>query len=230
MNIRQFRYGSDNFSYLVYGNHSALVIDGGAVESILDFVQQNHLNLSWTTHTHNHPDHTSGTRSLMERSGAVLLDDVFNHPNINLDGEIMQVYPAPGHTDDSVVFHFDRYLISGDTLFNGTIGNCFSGNLDAYYRSIRFLMEFPPDTIVYAGHDYVEYAMSFARLLESDHTDINRYLQSYEPNHVCSLLGDELKVNPYLRFNDLRFIEILKKKGLPVSTEIERWNSVMSLG
>ena len=91
-------------------------------------------------------------------------------------------------------------------------------------------MEFPPDTIVYAGHDYVEYAMSFARLLESDHTDINRYLQSYEPNHVCSLLGDELKVNPYLRFNDLRFIEILKKKGLPVSTEIERWNSVMSLG
>ena len=91
-------------------------------------------------------------------------------------------------------------------------------------------MAFPGDTVVYAGHDYLKYAMSFTRLIEPDNPDIDPYLKSYHPEHVFSLLGDELKVNPYLRFNNSRFIEVLKKKNLPVSTEFERWESVMSLG
>ena len=40
MNLQQFPYSSDNFSYVIFGKHSALAIDGGAVESILDFVQK----------------------------------------------------------------------------------------------------------------------------------------------------------------------------------------------
>ena len=37
MGIRQFRYSSDNLGYLVYGNETALAIDGGAGRAILDF-------------------------------------------------------------------------------------------------------------------------------------------------------------------------------------------------
>lgn len=232
MNLKQFPYSSDNFSYVIYGKHSALAIDGGAVESIIDFVEKNKLKLTQVTHTHLHPDHTCGTQELLDRSGASLLDDAFlsRHSQIELDGMTVRVYATPGHTDDSVTFHVDNNLITGDTLFNGTIGNCFSGNIRAFYDSIKFLMAFPEDTVVYAGHDYLKYAMSFTRLIEPDNPDINPYLKSYNPAHVFSRLGDELKVNPYLRFNDSSFIEIMKKKNLPVSTEFQRWESVMSLG
>lgn len=232
MNLQQFPYSSDNFSYVIHGQHTALAIDGGAVEPILDYVQKNRLQLTHVTHTHLHPDHTCGTRELMNRSGAALLDGAFlaGHSQIEVDDTTVRVYPTPGHTDDSVTFHVQACLITGDTLFNGTIGNCFSGDLQAFYESIKFLMAFPEDTVVYAGHDYLKYAMSFTRLIEPDNPDIAPYLKAYNPSHVCSRLGDELKVNPYLRFNDSRFIEVLKKRNLPVATEFQRWESVMSLG
>lgn len=232
MNLQQFPYSSDNFSYVIYGEHSALAIDGGAVESILDFVEKNKLKLTHVTHTHLHPDHTCGTKELLARSGAALLDGafLFGHPNIEIDGITVCVYATPGHTDDSVTFHVGNSLITGDTLFNGTIGNCFSGNIQVFFDSIKFLMAFPEDTLVYAGHDYLKYAMSFTRLIEPDNPDVKPYLKSYNPAHVVSRLGDELKVNPYLRFNNSTFIEIMKKKNLPVSTEFQRWESVMSLG
>jgi hydroxyacylglutathione hydrolase len=38
--IRQFRYFSDNFGYLVFGEKTAMAIDGGAAEKILDFVRE----------------------------------------------------------------------------------------------------------------------------------------------------------------------------------------------
>ena len=232
MNLQQFPYSSDNLSYVIYGDRSALAIDGGAVDAILDFVEKNKLSLTYVTHTHQHPDHTCGTRELQERSGAALLDGAYlsGHAIIELDEMAVSVHATPGHTQDSVTFHAGNRLITGDTLFNGTIGNCFSGDIRAFYNSIRFLMGFPGDTLVYAGHDYLKYAMSFSRIIEPDNPDIDPYLKSYNPAHVCSLLGDELKVNPYLRFNDARFIEVLKKKNLPVSSEFERWESVMSLG
>lgn len=232
MNLQQFPYSSDNFSYVLYGEKSALAIDGGAVDDILDFVGKNNLKLTRVTHTHLHPDHTCGTEELLSRSGAVLLDGAFlsAHAQIELDGMTARVHATPGHTDDSVTFHVGNCLITGDTLFNGTIGNCFSGDIQAFYNSIKFLMAFPADTVIYAGHDYLKYAMSFSRIIEPDNPDIDPYLKAYNPAHVCSRLGDELKVNPYLRFNDSRFIEILKKKNLPISTEFQRWESVMSLG
>ena len=232
MNLQQLPYSSDNFSYVIFGKHSALAIDGGAVESILDFVQKKKLRLTYITHTHLHPDHNCGTRELLTRSGATLLDGVYlsEHSQIELDEMPVRVYKTPGHTADSVTFHVGNCLITGDTLFNGTIGNCFSGDIKAFYHSIKFLMAFPENTLVYAGHDYLKYAMSFSRMIEPDNPDIDAYLKSYNPAHVCSLLGDELKVNPYLRFNDSRFIEMLKKKNLPISTEFQRWESVMSLG
>lgn len=232
MNLQQFPYSSDNFSYVLHGEHSAMAIDGGAVDAILDFVEKNRLRLTHVMHTHQHPDHTCGTRELMNRSGAALLDGAFlsGHATIELDGLTVRVHATPGHTEDSVTFQAGNFLITGDTLFNGTIGNCFSGDIKAFYNSIKFLMGFPGDTLVYAGHDYLKYAMSFTRLIEPDNPDIDPYLKSYNPAHVRSFLGDELKVNPYLRFNNSRFIEILKKKNLPVATEFQRWESVMSLG
>ncbi|MCP4344195.1 MAG: MBL fold metallo-hydrolase [Desulfobacterales bacterium] len=231
MNVKQFKYSADNFGYLVYGKKSALAIDGGAVEAILSFIDKNRLRLEYVTNTHSHPDHTMGTKDLVNRSGAKYLDNrtVRADKVIRLEEEDMQVYHTPGHTKDSVCFYLDNILITGDTLFNGTVGNCYSGDLDGFLESVNLLMSFPGETLVYAGHDYVEGSMDFAKRLEPEKKDIKLFLKKYDPNHVCSTLSDEKKVNPYVKYNDEKMIRFLEKRGFPVKTENERWRAIMSI-
>lgn len=231
MQVKQFRYAADNLAYLICGEREALAVDGGAVGLIRDFLSSRQLSLTLVAHTHGHPDHTAGTSELIEATGARLVtnQELIEAGAIALEGHNIEVLNTPGHTTDSVSFHLDGVLITGDTLFNGTVGNCFSGDLRAFYESIKRLMSFPAATQVYAGHDYLDYATKFARLVEPDNPDIDGYLAAYDPNHVTSTLADELKVNPYLRFNDPAMIAILKDRGLSVETEYDRWESVMSL-
>jgi len=75
----------------------------------------------------------------------------------------------------------------------------------------------------------MEPAVAFARFLEPANRDLDAYLDRYEPDCVRSLLRDERKVNPYLRFNDPAIIAILKERGLPVDSEWERWQSLMAI-
>jgi len=231
MQIKQFRYAADNFGYLVFGQTEALAVDGGAVAEMLTFLEKEKRVLKYVTHTHSHPDHTTGTGELTDRSGAAYVDHrkLIDTERIEVDGVAVDVLHTPGHTDDSVTFSVGGALITGDTLFNGTVGNCFSGNLDGFYHSIRTLVRFPADTVVYAGHDYVKEAMAFARSVEPGNRAIERFLATYDPGHVFSTLADEMAVNPYLRFNESPVIEVLKGKGLAVDTEIDRWRSVMTL-
>ncbi len=231
MNVKQFKYSADNFGYLIYGKKSALAIDGGAVKAMLSFIDKYGLQLEFVTNTHSHPDHTMGTKDLVNRSGAKFLENKTLCANkvVELEGENIRVYHTPGHTKDSLCFHMDNILITGDTLFNGTVGNCFSGDLDGFLESINFLMAFPDETIVYAGHDYVAESMNFAKRLEPENKDIKLFLKKYDPNHVCSTLSDERKVNPYAKYNDERMIRFLEKRGFSVKTENERWRAIMSI-
>ena len=231
MNIKQFRYAADNFSYLIYGQRSALAIDGGAVQEILSFVKTRGLDLTYVTNTHSHPDHTAGTKELLDKSRSTYLDGktLLTKKTIGFEGEELRVYHTPGHTQDSITFYLGHVLITGDTLFNGTVGNCFSGDLKRFYDSIKLLMGFPGETIIYAGHDYVQESMAFAKNLEPDNRDIDLFLKKYDPEHVYSTIDEELKINPYLRFNESKIITLLKSKGLPVATEYERWESLMSI-
>jgi hydroxyacylglutathione hydrolase len=231
LKVKQFRYNSDNLSYLIYGGNHALAIDGGAIKEIFSFMENQKLNLLFVTNTHRHPDHTSGNSALLDRSNARLLryEEIINTGGVGLEGQTINIYKTPGHTDDSICFHVDSILVAGDTLFNGTVGNCFSGNLKNFYYSIKKIMILPVDTIVYAGHDYVHDAMNFARKLEPDNKYIDVFLNNYRSEHIFSTLRDEMKVNPYLRFNEKSIIGLLKKNGLPYHTEWERWQSLMSI-
>ncbi len=232
MKIKQFKYSSDNFSYLVHNEKSALGIDCGAVDDILSYLTTSGLDLILLTNTHDHPDHTIGNSKILKKTSAQFLsfDELMAQSAINIDNEEIKVFHTPGHTNDSVIFHAGNTLITGDTLFNGTIGNCFSGDLKAFFNSISFILTFSPDTIIYAGHDYVDYSIKFAKIIDTDNKHFDSYLKKYNPAHVFSTLKDELKVNPYLRFNDKKMTEILKTKGLLIDTEYKRWESIMSLG
>jgi len=232
LTIRQFRYSSDNLAYVIHGKLQAIAIDGGATGEILSYLAALGLELVRVTNTHEHPDHTPGNRHLIEQTGAPRLTpmDAAAGKRILLEDEAIEVIHTPGHTLDSVTFHTGGRIITGDTLFNGTVGNCFSGDLSAFLASIKTLMALPDATVVYAGHDYVEYAMAFARVIEPDNPEIERFLKTHDPAHVRSTLAEERHVNPYLRFNDPKMIRILENRDLPISTEFERWDSIMHLG
>jgi len=230
LKIKQFRYGADNLGYLVYGNSCALAVDGGAANAILSYVNQQCLSLQYVANTHDHQDHTSGNAALLTGSQARLLTGAeLQDETIKLDGHNIRIFPTPGHTMDSLCFYTGKALISGDTLFNGTIGNCFSGNLEGFYHSILKLRELPEETVVYAGHDYVRDSMVFAKHLEPENRAIDDFSQRYDPEHVFSTLADEKKINPYFRFDEPGIIALLAKRGLPRGTQWERWQSLMNI-
>lgn len=79
------------------------------------------------------------------------------------DGDILdfssiffKVIHTSGHTPGSVCFYNDKekVLISGDTLFNGSIGRVDlpGGNGKNMDESLKKLIQLPDDTIVYPGH------------------------------------------------------------------------------
>jgi len=231
MKIKQFRYALDNLGYLIYTTHEAMAIDGGAPDRIEAFIHNNGLTLKYATNTHAHADHTMGTAELVKKMNATYIDHqrIVKKGQIFLEDQEIRILHTPGHTPDSVSFYAEPYLIAGDTLFNGTVGNCFSGDLDLFLKSLKLLLSYPADTILYAGHDYVKASVSVAKQFEPKNPDLDRYLKNYDPDHVHSTLADELNVNPYLRYNRESIIAVLKRKGLPVDTEDQRWHSVMTL-
>ena len=229
--IRQFRYGADNLGYVIHGQRSALIVDGGAAAEILRYTEGKGLEVSLVGNTHGHADHTPGNAVLLQKTGAKYLAPglLKDGSRISLGDETVGIMRTPGHTEDSICFLAGTCLISGDTLFNGTIGNCFSGDLQAFYRTVKALMALPPETIVYAGHDYVRDSIAFARKLETENRDLDSFLARYDPRHVFSTINEEFRINPYFRFNAKPMIDLLRRRNLPVATEEERWRSLMSI-
>lgn len=231
LQVKQFPYAADNLGYLVYGQKQAMAIDGGAVPEMLSFINNNRLELQYVANTHTHPDHTGGNSLLIEKTGAFFLesDTLVNENTIALENTPIQVLHTPGHTSDSVCFFFNDILISGDTLFNGKAGRCFTGDHAGFLQSIKKILALPKETKVHAGHDYVKEYLEFSRWLEPDNPYLDTYLEKYDPNNLFYTLAEEILVNPYLRVNDEKIIGILLKKGLPASNELERWRSLLSL-
>ncbi len=230
INVKQFRFG-DNLGYLLCGRQKAVAIDGVAPDEMIAFLKSHQLTLTHITNTHGHNDHTAGNRRLSERTGAILIEatDLRDGQLLPLEDTAIKVFLTPGHSNDSVCFYAGHYLFTGDTLFNGTVGNCFTGDLEIFYRSIKKIMALPPDTVIYAGHDYVLDSMNYAASLEPDNDAVKRFRADYAPDHVFSTLQDELAMDPFLRMNAPGITAMLKKKGLPCETEWQRWESLMTM-
>jgi glyoxylase-like metal-dependent hydrolase (beta-lactamase superfamily II) len=69
----------------------------------------------------------------------------------------LQVLHTPGHSKGGVCFYapHDKFVLTGDTLFEGNIGRVDlpGGDFDEIMESLsRKLMPLPDDTVVYPGH------------------------------------------------------------------------------
>ncbi|MEE4363906.1 MAG: MBL fold metallo-hydrolase [Desulfotignum sp.] len=229
MQIQQFRYSADNLGYLVFSENTGIAIDAGAVADMMDFAQKKHITIACITNTHLHHDHISGNDRLLEKTGAVFLDcrDFADNQKIQVGTEALKVLTTPGHTRESVCFAADDFLVTGDTLFNGTVGNCFSGDLEAFYHSLKKLTALAGHTKIFSGHDYVAESLEIAEAIDPDNQDIQQYRRKYDPDLVVSTLKEELLVNPFLRFNAQALIKKLQQRNFPCHTEKQRFISLM---
>jgi len=69
---------------------------------------------------------------------------------------VLKVIHTPGHTPGGVCFYLEKEktLLSGDTIFRGTIGNLSfpTSDPDKMWHSLERLSKIPPETRVIPGH------------------------------------------------------------------------------
>jgi glyoxylase-like metal-dependent hydrolase (beta-lactamase superfamily II) len=161
-----------NFTYIVGCEKTgrALVIDPGYdVRRIVTQARQAALTIETIVNTHGHGDHTAGNAGLKELTGARIVihcrdaaaspeaDRCLRDESFLMVGDIrFEVIHTPGHTPGGICLYARGNLFTGDTLFVGDSGRTDlpGGHRPTLGASIRRLMAFPDETVVWPGHNY----------------------------------------------------------------------------
>lgn len=81
----------------------------------------------------------------------ILLED---GQTVKLSFTEFNVIHTPGHTKGGICLDFGGFLITGDTLFAGTIGRTDfpGGSYEEIMKSLEKIKKLKPDTVIYPGH------------------------------------------------------------------------------
>ena len=155
----------------------AVIDPGDESNTILDYMESNHLHCEAILLTHGHYDHVGAVLQVMEETGAPVYicprDDAritgerhysFPMPEggryfdegdvLNFAGMDFQILATPGHSPGSVCIICGDAIFTGDTLFRGSCGRADlpGGDMMEELRSLKRLCELPGDYEVYPGH------------------------------------------------------------------------------
>ncbi len=240
---------SDNYIWCLSNSASgkALIVDPGQAQPVLDYLSENNLMLDTILVTHHHPDHVGGVQSLVSAfpdcrvSGPA--DSPFKgatntlHPGDEVIWEeiTFQVLGVPGHTLDHIAYFTDvevegrPVLFCGDTLFVCGCGRLFEGSPEQMRQSLQTLRALPGRTAVYCAHEYTLANLRFARswLPEDDglreFEDLCKKAREAGKPTVPSVLADEKRLNPFLRWDDPPVVDAARgycaSHGLPADSE-----------
>jgi glyoxylase-like metal-dependent hydrolase (beta-lactamase superfamily II) len=155
-----------------------------SAEAVLSVVAEEGLTVRWILETHAHADHLSAAGYLKARTGAGIaigarigeVQAIFRprfgteatadrFDRMLADGERLplgnleiEVIATPGHTPACVSYKVADAVFVGDTMFMPDYGTARAdfpgGNAAMLYRSIRRLLDFPPETRLFMCHDY----------------------------------------------------------------------------
>ncbi|MBL6735328.1 MAG: hydroxyacylglutathione hydrolase [Shewanellaceae bacterium] len=215
----------DNYIWCLYDPsvRRAWCVDPGDAEPVIQFLNQQQLDLMGVLITHHHPDHTGGLPTLMKHwphlivigpthspttvkiNTPVVHEQLINLKGLSLDFKVLAI---PGHTLDHICFFNDTYLFCGDTLFSAGCGRLFEGTADQMYASLQRLAALPQHLQVCCAHEYTEANVAFALSIDPHNVRLQRYqvaVQRQRRQQQCTLpstLELEQQINPFLRCDD----------------------------
>ncbi|MEL4895989.1 hydroxyacylglutathione hydrolase [Crocosphaera sp. Alani8] len=230
MEIKRLPALSDNYIFLLHdtNNKTAAVVDPAEAKPVLNCLDQLGAKLVAIFNTHHHADHVGANKKLMEKfpdvciyggkedQGRIPGQKVFleEGDTIKFAEKIGKVYFVPGHTRGHIAYYFPPNnseekgdLFCGDTIFAGGCGRLFEGTPAQMVQSLTKLRNLPDNTRVWCAHEYTLSNLEFAVTLEQDNNDLQTRYQEVikarqnEQATVPSLLGEEKKTNPFLRWD-----------------------------
>jgi hydroxyacylglutathione hydrolase len=220
---------TDNYIFLLEDDASlqAAVIDPGASEPALEYLQKTGRSLTAILITHHHWDHTGGIQALLQKFPAIpvygsALDRgripgqnkfLKENDTIDLCGMKASILEVPGHTKGHIAYYFaagnsSGDLFSGDTIFGGTIGNLFEGTPEIMFRSIQKIRALPPATRIWCSHEYTLQYVRESAGIDPHNARLAERLHRLEESAahgaptVPLLLEEECATNPFFRWDD----------------------------
>ena len=249
LSVEPIKAFTDNYIWLVSTNEGSIVIDPGESKNIQKLIDNKTIDLKGILITHHHYDHTNGLSELVKKNelevyGPVNNIDGINHrlndkDKISIIGIDFDVMSIPGHTLDHIGFYSananNPILFCGDTLFAGGCGKIFEGTYEQMFHALKKITKLPTNTNIYCGHEYTLSNLKFALEADDSNKELIEEFKKVENkinSNIPSLpttLDKELKVNPFLRCDNIniqnKIIEKFKVSNseLEVFTALRKW-------
>ena len=240
LSVEPIKAYTDNYIWLVSTNEGSIVVDPGESKEILNLIDSNKIDLKGVLITHHHYDHTNGLLDLtnkmnLEVYGPKKIEGINNIVNesdkfslIGIDFEVIEI---PGHTLDHLAFYSsnnkDPILFCGDTLFAGGCGRVFEGTFEQMFESLKKISNYPKETKIFCGHEYTLSNLKFAleadednKQLADEYINVKKLISSDIPS-LPTNLNKELKVNPFLRCNEINIKNKVIDKFDIIDDELE---------
>lgn len=215
---------SDNYIWVLHDGQRALAVDPGEADGLLQWLQQQGLQLDAILITHHHGDHTGGVAPLREATGARVfgparesvpspLKRVEGGDAFEALGVRFEVIDVPGHTSGHIAFFAADVdgaplLFCGDTLFSAGCGRLFEGTPAQMLDSLTRLAALPASTRVCCTHEYTLSNLRFALAVDPDnaalleHANHCQALRERSLPTLPSSIGLERQINPFLRSHE----------------------------
>lgn len=218
--VKYVRAFKDNYIWLLLNTdlNQCVAIDPGDPYPLLDFLDENHVELESIWITHHHSDHTGGIDILKNTfcipvygpkneliyGVDIKLDenDILRPSFTNTNFKILNI---PGHTKGHIAIYSSMDLFCGDTLFSAGCGRLFEGTAEQMYRSLQKIASLPDETFVFCAHEYTLNNLIFAKIVEPSNREIPIAIEEIknktgrnEPS-LPTTIDKEKKINPFLR-------------------------------
>lgn len=221
IDVEPIKAFSDNYIWLLRDAHGhALVVDPGEASPVIAHLDASGLKLCGILITHHHHDHVGGLTELQARysvpawsprdpriPGEFEIVEDGDTVAINAPEIAFEVVALPGHTLTHIAYVNQSMAFVGDTLFSVGCGRLFEGTPAQMLNSLSRIAQLPDDTMIYCAHEYTESNCRFALSVEPENADLIaryqtvRHLREQDRPTVPTTLGEELRTNPFLRWD-----------------------------